>query len=177
MLILIGPQGSGKGTQAELLVKKYSAVHLSTGEMFRNSKDPSIHELLEKGQLIDDQTTARVLEGELSGIATGTHIILDGYPRTLMQVQLLESLLEKHGQKVEAVILLDLPRQETVSRLLARGRKDDTEEAINHRLQQFEDETKPVIEFYRKHNLVKEVDGTGSVDAVFKRIEGVIPWR
>lgn len=177
MLILIGPQGSGKGTQAELLVKKYSAIHLSTGDMFRNSKDPSIHALLEKGQLIDDQTTAKVLESELSGIANGTHIILDGYPRTLTQVELLESLLEKHGQEVEAVILLNLPRQETVSRLLNRGRKDDTEEAINHRLQQFEDETKPVIEFYRRHELVKEVDGTGSVDEVFERIEKVIPWR
>ncbi len=177
MLILIGPQGSGKGTQAELLVKKYNAVHLSTGDMFRNSKDSKIHELLEKGQLIDNQTTAGVLESELRKIDTGTHVILDGYPRTLTQVELLESLLEKHGQEVEAVVLLSLPRQETVSRLLNRGRKDDTEEAINHRLQQFEDETKPVIEFYRKHELVKEVDGTGSVEQVFGRIEKVVPWR
>lgn len=177
MLILIGPQGSGKGTQADLLVKKYHAIHLSTGDMFRNSKDARIHELLEKGQLIDDQTTAGVLEGELRRIETGTHVILDGYPRTLTQVELLESLLEKHGQEVESVILLNLPRQETVSRLLNRGRKDDTEEAINHRLQQFEDETKPVIEFYRKHGLVQEIDGTGSVEDVFARIKKVIPWR
>lgn len=177
MIILIGPQGSGKGTQAQLLVEKYKARHLSTGDVLRRSKDKKIHKLLEKGQLIDDVTMAKVLAAELAKLPKDARIILDGYPRTMPQVVLLEDILSKLGQAAESVILLDLPREETIERLLKRGRKDDTKKAISHRLQQFEDETKPVIEHYSKQGVVHKVNGLGSVEEVFTRIDQVVPWR
>lgn len=177
MLILIGPQGSGKGTQAELIAKKYNAVHLSTGELFRASADPRVHELLERGQLIDDVTTAKLLGEQLNKLDDKQKIILDGYPRTMEQVKLLDDLLGTSTKRIAKVIMLDLPKDETMKRLLKRARKDDTEEAIMHRLNQFESETKPVIEHYQKLGIVDFVDGQGSIEEIFSRIQKVLPWQ
>lgn len=177
MIILIGPQGSGKGTQAQLLAEKYQAKHLSTGDVLRSSDDPEIHKLLEKGQLIDDTMMAKVLAEALAKMSKEARIILDGYPRTMPQVALLTDILKRVGQEVEAVILVNLPREETTTRLLKRGRKDDTIEAIKYRLEQFEAETKPVIEYYKKQDVLHKVDGRGSVEEVFASVDKVVPWR
>jgi adenylate kinase len=145
--------------------------------MLRASKDPEVHAKLERGELFGDDEITAVFKEALLAHKENNKIILDGYPRTLQQVNLLEDLLEEIKQTIEVVILLDLSREETIQRLLRRARKDDTEEAINNRLQQFEDETKPVIGHYQKNGLVQKVDGLGSVEDVFVRIEKVIPWR
>lgn len=177
MIILIGPQGSGKGTQAEILAQKYNAVHLSTGDILRNSKDPAVHAILDSGQLFDDETMAKVLQEALARQPANAKIILDGYPRTVTQVELMEGGLKELSFKAAAVIYITLPKAEAVRRLLARGRADDTKEAIEARLVQYEELTRPVVEYYRKAGLLRAVDGLGSVEEVAARLEQVIPWR
>lgn len=177
----MGPQGSGKGTQAELLEKKYDGMHLSTGDMVRDSVDPQVHETLEKGELLDDKSITKVLKEALDKQPAGKPIVLDGYPRTLNQAEQLEKILADRGDQVELAIYLVVPRAESIKRLRKRaeveGRTDDTPEAIEQRLQQFEDETLPVVDYYRQQGVLQEVDGQGSVPEIFTRIEKVIPWQ
>ena len=177
MIILMGPQGSGKGTQAELLAKKYGAVHLSTGDMLRSSDDPQVHSELERGELFDDESMTAVLKEALDKESSDARIILDGYPRNLNQAKLLEELLSHRSKKIEIAIYLAIPREEGLKRMLKRGRADDTEAAINQRLKQYEEETTPVLDHYKQLNLLVEVDGVGTVEEVAARIEKVIPWR
>jgi adenylate kinase len=177
MIIFIGPQGSGKGTQADILASEYRATHLSTGEMLRNSADPAVHRKLESGQLFDDKDMTEVLKESMDKLLPRTKIILDGYPRNLQQKRLLEELLGKRAERVEQVIYLSLPREESFARMRLRGRADDTDGAIEHRLAQYEAETTPLIDEYRLENLLVEVDGLGSVEQVANRIKGVVPWH
>ncbi len=104
MIILIGPQGSGKGTQAEMLAQNYSATHLSTGDRLRGSHDSTVHQRLQAGELLDDATMTTVLDESLSQLPPGRRIILDGYPRTPAQVTLLDELLKPKNHSIEAVV-------------------------------------------------------------------------
>lgn len=172
MIILIGPQGSGKGTQAKLLVEDYGATHLSTGEMLRESKDPNVHAKLERGELFADDEITAVLKEALQRYSNKERIILDGYPRTLKQAESLGDLAD-----IEKVIYLTVSYKDAVERLLNRGRSDDTKEAIESRLKQYNELTEPVIDYYRRQNKLLEVNGIGSVDEVYARIKKVIPWQ
>lgn len=177
MIIFVGPQGSGKGTQAQLLANRFNAVHLSTGEMLRQSTDPRVHAKLERGELFDDIEMTKVLREALASSPPAKNIILDGYPRNLNQVKLLDELQKQQANNIEGVIYLKLTDEEGIKRMLARGRADDTVAGIKQRLKQYKDETLPIIKEYKKRNLLFEIDGAGTVEQVASRIAKVVPWR
>lgn len=177
MILLIGPQGSGKGTQAELLASKTRAKHLSTGDILRASSDPKVHAELKTGRLFDDATMTAVVKEALGKLPPGTRVILDGYPRNLNQAKQLEKALDSRTRQIEVVIHLDVPRTEAMKRLLKRGRPDDTEQAINLRLDQYETATVPVLDYYRERGLLQTVNGVGKIADIARRIEQVVPWE
>ncbi len=175
MILFFGPQGSGKGTQAELLAKANNWRWLSTGQMLRDSNDPEISRRLVAGELIDDALTAKMLIAELSRIDKNTEVILDGYPRNLGQAQWLLDNLPKYSRVVTCSIEIQIPKEESVVRLLARGRNDDTRQAIERRLEIYHNETEPIIDFYRARGIAcMKVSGMGSIDEIHQRIQEVV---
>lgn len=162
-IILMGPQGSGKSTQARLLCDKLKIPHIETGEIYRRlslENSPlgkKVKDTLDRGGLIDDQTTLEVIDQHLGKIKTG--FILDGFPRTLIQAQ-------RELFPVDRVIFINLSDQEAINRLLLRRRRDDTRELISERLRLYHQQTEPVLEYYRKNGKLIEIDGNGSIEEV-----------
>jgi len=172
MIILFGPQGSGKGTQAELLASRKHWHWLSTGKMLRDSSDPEVHERQNKGELIDDELTARILREELVSLRDQAEIILDGYPRNTIQAQWLLEILPQLGQSVTCILELYVPEHMSIERLLARGRSDDTPQAIRRRLEIYHAETEPLIDFYQQRGVSHcKINGFGSVEDVYSRVD------
>lgn len=171
MILIFGPQGSGKGTQAEKLAARNGWKWLSTGSMLRDTKDPEIQKVLNSGELIGDELMAKMLLEAFAGIDEGTQIILDGYPRNLSQAQwLLETLQQRH-QTIDCIIVLQVPQSELMDRFRSRGRADDTNAAIQRRLQIYETATRPIIAFYANKRIpVAEVDGMGNIDEIHNRV-------
>lgn len=177
-LIILGPQGSGKGTQAKLLAEKLNLTHISTGELLRQAAKAStlkgkiIKNLLAKGTLIPFETTLEVLEPVLKQTATG--FILDGMPRDLRQAEHLDWFLKQVKQSIDQVIYLELSEKSTYERLLKRAklenRSDDTPEAIKKRLEIYSKETVPVIEHYRQQNKLIEINGEPSIETIHQSI-------
>jgi len=175
MILIFGPQGSGKGTQAALLASRKGWRWLSTGQMFRDSSDPEVHKRVESGELIDDTLTAKVLDAALADTDRGAKIILDGYPRNADQARWLLENLPKHGRSIACMLELEVPQEESIRRLAARGRADDKPPAINRRLEIYHSETEPVIDFYRQRNIpYHKVSGLGSVEEIYDRIQEVL---
>ncbi|MEK7063909.1 MAG: adenylate kinase [Patescibacteria group bacterium] len=177
-LVILGPQGSGKGTQAKLLAEKFSLVHLSSGDLLRAEADSGsqkgkiIADLLARGSLLPFETVLEVLEPALKKAKDG--FILDGTPRDLKQAEYLDYFLDKIGIKIDKVIYLSLPPEDSLTRLLKRAqiehRSDDTPETIKHRLEIYEQETTPVLDYYRAKDLVIEIDGRPDIQTIFKDI-------
>jgi adenylate kinase len=184
-LIILGPQGSGKGTQAKLLAKKLGLRHISTGDLLRQAaKEPTpkgkiIKNLLAKGTLIPFETTLQVLEPVLKKATPG--FILDGMPRDLRQAEHLDWILKKIKQKINQVIFITLSKKSSYARLLKRaeieGRSDDTKEAIKKRLEIYHKETKPVINHYQKQGLVIKIDGEPDITTIHQDILKKISHR
>ncbi|KKT30455.1 MAG: Adenylate kinase [Candidatus Collierbacteria bacterium GW2011_GWC2_44_18] len=174
-LIILGPQGSGKGTQAKLLAEKFGYVHVSSGSRLREfakngtPKGDLIADLLTTGELMPFDTVMEVIEPDLLGAKHG--FILDGTPRNLMQAEYLEWFLKERGLSIDKVILLNIPREVSLDRLQKRAkienRSDDTPEAIHARLDIYDNETIPVIEYFRKQDKLIEVDGTPDIQTIF----------
>lgn len=164
-ILLIGPQGSGKSTQATLLAEFLGFPKITVGDLFRqivssNSEDGKrIKQILDSGQLVDDQTTAQLVEKRVSEEDTKNGFVLDGYPRTIEQVNIFEPDFDK-------VIYLNVPREEVIQRLLQRGRADDTEELINKRLDLYYQQTQPLLDHYKQQGILVEVDGLGSIEKI-----------
>lgn len=177
-LIILGPQGSGKGTQAKLLSQKFGLTHLSTGDLLRSeaasgsAKGKLIADLLAKGNLVPFETVLEVLEEALKKAKNG--FILDGIPRDLRQAEYLDYFLKEIGTKIDHVIYPSLPREDSINRLLKRAqiehRSDDTLEVINRRLEVYEKETVPVLDYYKAKGLVIQVDGTPDIQTIFNDI-------
>ena len=163
-IVLLGPQGSGKSTQGDLLAEKLGISHISTGEIFRISSDPKIKDLLARGQLIDDETTYDIVKQSIAGLRG---FILDGFPRNLAQAQ-------KEDFPVDRVINIVLTDEEAIKRLMLRKREDDTLELITERLRIYHELTEPVLDFYRKRGVLKDIDGSGTIEEVQKSINGEI---
>lgn len=175
MILFFGPPGSGKSIQGQLLVDRNKWQWLSTGDLFRHSKDPEILRRLATGDLIDDELTNKVLTEALDHTNNDTQIVLDGYPRNLDQVDWLEKNLPQYGRKILCVILFEVPREELIRRLSTRGREEDTAEVINHRLDVYDTKTRPVVDFYRQNGIsVHVVDGNGEVQAIHERIQATV---
>ncbi len=184
-LVLLGAPGSGKGTQASRLKKELGVPHISTGDLLRAAVAAGTplgrkaKAVMDAGQLVSDDIMLGMLEERLSQADAKTGFILDGYPRNLAQVEALDGLLERLHQPLDAVVKLDVPPEEIVSRteirFKAEGRADDDPQVVRKRLDVYAEQTAPVAEWYQRHGMLKAVDGVGELDAVFRRILAALP--
>ncbi len=171
-LVLLGPPGCGKGTQAARLSERLDIPAISTGEMLRaavtegSELGQRVGGIMAGGTLVDDQTMADVVRDRLGRDDAQHGFLLDGYPRTLPQAATLSSVLEGRQQQLDAVLFLEVPEAVLLSRALARQRADDTEEVIRHRLHVYEEETSPLVGYYNERNLLRRVNGDQSMDEV-----------
>ena len=180
-LILFGPPGSGKGTQASKLVDKYNLLHISTGDLFRyemGNDTPLGKEAksyIEKGELVPDSVTVGMLRNKVEANPDVAGYIFDGFPRTTPQAEALDKLLSEKGESVSSLIMLDVPDEELVKRLLERGktsgRKDDADESIiRNRIEVYKSETTPVFDYYADKGKAIKVHGVGSIEEIFERL-------
>lgn len=179
-LLIMGPPGAGKGTQAKAIAERYSIPAISTGDMFRAMKTSEtalaqqVRQIMADGGYIGDDITNAMVSERLAEPDAAAGFLLDGYPRTLVQVDALDQLLAGGGHQLDAVISLSADTDEVVARLAKRaeieGREDDNEEAIRTRQQVYADQTSPLLEVYTERGLLVEVDGVGPVDEVESRI-------
>jgi adenylate kinase len=183
-LIILGPPGAGKGTQAARLAERHGIPAISTGDIFRsNIKDGTelgrqVQALLASGAYVPDEITNAIVRERLQQPDAARGFLLDGYPRTKAQVAELDSMLEAQGQRIDAVLELTADVDEVVQRLMKRaeteGRVDDTEDVIRHRQQVYVNETAPLADLYREHGVLRQVDGMGDVDEVAARLEAAL---
>ena len=180
-LILFGPPGSGKGTQAEMVKEKFNLIHISTGDLFRyemGNDTPlglEAKSYIEKGDLVPDSVTTGMLENKIKNTPEQGGYIFDGYPRNTHQAESLDSILAKRKESVTHLIALDVDDEEIVTRILSRGktsgRADDNDESIiRNRIAVYKSETEPVFEYYNKLGLSHKLNGIGSIEEVFERI-------
>jgi adenylate kinase len=173
-VVLVGPPGAGKGTQAATLSDKLGVPHISTGDLFRQNIDAGtelglqVMDILNAGQLVPDELTIEMVHERLAEPDTADGFLLDGFPRNVRQADLLSKMLTESDDKLDAVIELQVHEDVLVNRLLARGRNDDSEDVIRHRQQVYRSETEPLLDYYR--DLLITVDGVGEVDEVSDRI-------
>ncbi len=175
MILFFGPPGSGKSVQGQLLVERNGWQWLSTGDLFRKSKDPEVLKRMATGELIDDELTGKVLDAAIQEVQGDSPIVLDGYPRNLDQVKWLEENLPARGRSIECVVLFEVPREELINRLAGRGRTEDSPEVISRRLDIYQEKTKPVVDHYRENGVpVIAIDGTGPIPEVHERIQEAV---
>lgn len=187
-LVLLGAPGSGKGTQAARLKGHLQVPHVSTGDLLRaevaagSKLGLEAKEVMARGELVSDAILLGMLESRFSQADTAGGFILDGYPRNLAQADALDGLLQRIGQPMDYAVQLEVPTELLVERIAGRaqaeGRADDSPESVRTRLRVYDEQTAPVIEFYRAHGQLTVVDGVGSLDEVFTRIvEAIAPVR
>lgn len=177
-LVLVGPPGAGKGTQAAVISGKLGVPHVSTGDIFRANVGQGTplgqqaQRYMDAGELVPDEVTNAMVADRLAAPDAADGFLLDGYPRNLGQADVLEQQLADAGTSLDAVVEIVVDTEHVVQRLLARGqgRVDDTEEVIRHRLDVYASETAPLVDHYRAQGLLRTVDGVGSVDDVSERI-------
>ena len=179
-LVLLGAPGSGKGTQAARLKEHLQVPHISTGDLLRaevaagSPLGLQAKEVMARGDLVSDDILLGMLKDRFSREDTRDGFILDGYPRNLAQAGALDQLLQGLGQKFDAAVQLAVDNEQIIERLAGRakaeGRADDTPESVRHRLNVYDQQTAPVIDYYREHGQLTVVDGVGSLDDVFHRI-------
>ncbi|AEB74929.1 adenylate kinase [Clostridium botulinum] len=210
-MILLGPPGAGKGTQAKLISEKYSIPHISTGDIFRKNiseKTPlgiKAKEYMDKGQLVPDELTIDLVNDRLTHEDCKTGFLLDGFPRTVKQAEALENFLNKNNQSLDTALLVNVPSSFILERMTGRRvcpscgasyhikfnppkieglcdvckaeviqRKDDTEETVKERIEVYDRQTQPLVDFYASKDQLFVVDGTQSIDQVFETISNHI---
>jgi adenylate kinase len=185
--LIMGPPGAGKGTQAGRIGAHFDVPAISTGDMFRAMRGldtplaKQVQEIMAAGAYVPNEVTNQVVTERLLADDCAKGFLLDGYPRTLQQVDYLDGVLDEGGRAIDAVISLAVDSDELVSRLIKRGssagREDDTPEAIRTRQQVYVDQTAPLLEVYRDRGLLVEVDGLGEVDEVTERLFAALDQR
>tara|TARA_R110002050_G_scaffold49818_1_gene115514 strand:+ start:2312 stop:2887 length:576 start_codon:yes stop_codon:yes gene_type:complete len=180
-IVLFGPPGAGKGTQSEMLIKEYQLVHLATGDIFRyNIKNGTelgklAQGYMDKGQLVPDEVTIKMLKAEVEKRPEAKGFIFDGFPRTNPQAEALDELLASKNTAITCMLALEVPEEELKMRLLKRaevsGRADDANiEVIENRIAVYNKETAPVKSYFEKQNKLSLIDGTGSIESITERL-------
>ncbi|KQZ09064.1 adenylate kinase [Agromyces fucosus] len=185
--LIVGPQGSGKGTQGVLVADAFGVPQVATGDIFRanvaggTELGKRVQAIIEAGDLVPDALTSELVRDRLEQPDAAHGFLLDGYPRNRGQVDDLDAFLTARGEALDAVIELEVPRAESIARLQQRaadqGRTDDTEEVIANRLAIYERETAPILDVYRARGIVVRIDGVGSLDEVTERIFSALAAR
>ena len=183
-IALFGPPGAGKGTQSKLLLEKYNLAYIATGDILRKEiadgteLGKKAKDIIEKGGLASDEIIVQIIE---NNIKSNTHLngfLFDGFPRTMVQAYILEGLLLKFNASLSCMLSLEVPKDQLLKRLLDRAktskRKDDTPEVINFRLQEYDNKTSPVADFYKEKEVYIPINGIGDVDEVFERLNTAI---
>lgn len=210
-IILLGPPGAGKGTQAKFISEEYSIPHISTGDIFRKNisdKTPlgiEAKEYLDKGQLVPDEVTINIVKDRLSEDDCESGFLLDGFPRTVYQAEALDSFLNANDNKIDMVLLIDVPRELIFDRMTGRRicpscgasyhvkfnppklkdkcdicnndiiqRKDDTESTVKDRLDVYEKQTEPLINYYKKQGVISTIEGSGEINQVFQKVKSAL---
>jgi adenylate kinase len=174
-VVLLGPPGAGKGTQAVRLAEKLGVPHISTGELFRHNISEGTplgvraKHYLDAGELVPTSLTNDLVDDRLNAEDVAGGFILDGFPRTIDQAEALHEMLERRGLKLDAVLELRVPEEKLIERLMGRGRADDTEDVIRNRFRVYRDETAPLLTYYENEHELKTVDAVGTLDEVFDR--------
>jgi len=179
--VLFGPPGAGKGTQAGAMVARYHLCHLSTGELLRSEIAAGTplgiqaKALIENGSLVPDQVVEAMIESRISNAQGVEGFLLDGFPRTIAQAQVLDQMLEKRGESVTACVSIMIPDTTIHERIAHRahieGRADDArEEVVENRIQTYHAKTEPLIQYYRQNGKYEEIDGIGTIEEVQARI-------
>ncbi len=184
-IVIFGAPGSGKGTQSDLLIEHYGLGHISTGDVLRDEikkgteLGKTAQSFIDKGNLIPDELMISILANVYDSFGRGHKgVIFDGFPRTIPQAEALKKMLDERGDKVAAMIELDVPEDELMTRLIKRGqesgRADDNEETIKKRLVVYHSQTQPLIEWYKQEGLHHHINGSGTLERIFADIQKVI---
>ena len=173
-LVLVGPPGAGKGTQAERMAARLGVPHISTGDLFRANLEErtelgvAAKTYMDAGELVPDEVTVAMVRARFARPDAAAGFILDGFPRNVSQAEALAGLLADRGEALDSVVEFRVPEDELVARLLGRGRTDDTEDVIRNRQQVYRDETTPLLRFYADR--LVSVDAVGTVDEITARV-------
>ncbi len=179
VLVVLGRQGSGKGTQCEMLESEFGIVHVSTGEMLREDDGSELSQkvraVMSAGELVGDDITLELVAARLakSDVSQGG-VALDGFPRNPVQAEGLIDILDGLGFSLNLALNIDVPNETAIERMLERGREDDTRQAIERRLEIYEEQTAPLLEWFQVKGVLHAIDGTGTPEEVFKLIVSVI---
>lgn len=184
-LVLFGPPGAGKGTQSNLLIEKYNLIHLSTGDILRSeiaagtALGMKAKILMDRGDLVPDEVVIGMISSKLNNNPSANGFIFDGFPRTSAQAEVLDNLLEEKRTSISAMISLKVEDKELIKRLLSRGkdsgRADDQDESIiANRINEYNNKTAPLNEYYSEQNKLSEIEGNGTVEDIAKKIIDVI---
>lgn len=173
IILIMGPPGAGKSSQAKRLGEQEGFVHVSTGDLLRDSGDQEILEVMKRGDLVDPSRMEQILLDKVMSLPQESTLVLDGFPREVVEAEWLAKELPELGRELKRVILLKIDQAESERRNLLRGRQDDSLEAQKERWVEWHEMTEPVLARYRAQNLVTEVDGLGTPDEVAKRVAAV----
>ncbi len=183
-IVIFGPPGSGKGTQSARIAKKYDLMHLSTGDMLREEMEKEtslgqkVSEFIDQGLLVPDEIVLKMLYGYMAEHMDSPGFIFDGFPRTIVQAEALDQLLDKHGIPINVVLSVEVEEKELFKRIMGRaedsGRSDDSVEIAKQRLEVYKRQSLPLIDFYRKQGKIVAINGMEPVDEVFDNISQAI---
>ncbi len=175
-MVFLGPPGAGKGTQAKRLASELHLVHLSTGELLREARDHRnelgilVEDYLDAGRLVPDHLVIKLVAERTLHADCEAGVIFDGFPRTLRQAQELDALFASRSVKLDLVAEFVVDQGELLKRLVARGRGDDTMAAIRQRLISYEQETKPLVDYYQSHGVLHTIDAHGAPEDIYARL-------